>query len=337
MNNAHDTFARPLKSLRMSVTDRCNLRCRYCMPEESYAWLNRQMLLSFEELARLAGLFQKLGVDRLRLTGGEPLLRKDLPILIGQLKAQNMPEVALTTNGLLLARMQQALFEAGLDRVTVSLDAVDRAVFQHMAQRDDLDQVLEGLRSVAGRPGLKIDTVLMAGVNESEILPLLALGQEVGAEVRFIEYMDVGGATRWSPEQVFSQAQILNVVADHYGAVEPVPGRGSAPAQRFRAGGLTFGVIASVTRPFCGACDRARLTADGQLVTCLYSRSGRDLRGLLRGGAGDEEILQALGRVWSLRSDRGAERRAALGRRGPLADVAELQENLHLEMHTRGG
>lgn len=328
-----------MRSLRLSVTDRCNLRCMYCMPEENYLWLRRQMLLSFEELTRVSRLFQGLGVDRVRLTGGEPLLRKDLPLLVGQLKELGLAELALTTNATLLARQQADLFAAGLDRVTVSLDAVDPEVFRAMSGRDDLDTVLEGIRSVAHRPGLKLDSVVVAGANDSQVLPLLRLGQQVGAEVRFIEYMDVGGATRWRAEQVFSQEDILQAVAAEYGSVTPLSGRGSAPAQRFQAGedGPVFGVIASVTHPFCGACDRARLTADGQMLTCLYGRQGRDLRALLRGGQSDEEILQALGGVWQARADRGAEQRRELGQRGPLADVAELQENLHLEMHTRGG
>lgn len=309
------------------------------MPEENYLWLRRQLLLTFEELTRVTRLLQRLGVDRVRLTGGEPLLRKDLHLLVEQLKALDMTEVALTTNGLLLKKQQAALFSAGLDRVTVSLDAVDPEVFRSMSSRDDLSTVLEGLRSVAHRPGLKIDSVIIAGLNDSQVLPLLALGQDIGAEVRFIEYMDVGGATRWRAEKVFSQRQILEVVSQHYGSVEAIQGRGSAPAQRFQAlDGPVFGVIASVSQPFCQACDRLRLTADGQLLNCLYSKHGQDLRMLLREGASDEELLALLGRLWQNREARGAERRQELRQaRGPLADVAELQENVHLEMHTRGG
>lgn len=334
-----DLLHRPLRSLRLSVTDRCNLRCMYCMPEESYLWLRRAMLLTFEEMARLVSLFQKLGVDRVRLTGGEPLLRKDLVVLVRLLKSLGLAEIALTTNGLLLPKYGADLLEAGLDRVTVSLDAVDPRVFQSMAGRDDLPAVLDGLRSVAHRPGLKIDSVIVNGVNEGQVVPLLALGQELGAEVRFIEYMDVGGATRWSRDQVFTQAQILEAVAGAFGEVRALPDRGSAPAQRFQAGcqGPVFGVIASVSQPFCRSCDRARLTADGQLLLCLYARKGRDLRALLRSQADDETIAAELAAIWRGRSDRGAEERGSLGQRGPLADVVELQENVHLEMHTRGG
>ncbi len=308
------------------------------MPEENYQWLRRNLLLTFEELSRLVSIFQEIGVDRIRLTGGEPLLRKDLPTLVRQIKTLGISEIALTTNGVLLASQQRALFEAGLDRITVSLDAVDRSVFQKMSGRDDLDRVLEGLRSIAGRPGLKLDSVVMAGVNDSQILPLLDLGREVGAEVRFIEYMDVGGATAWSKDQVFSQQQILEFVKRATGDVKALPGRGSAPAQRFQmSDGTVFGVIASVTRPFCRSCDRARVTADGQLLTCLYALRGRSLRELLRQGADDEALLDVLRGIWGRRVDRGAEERAALPDRGPLANKEELQENLHLEMHTRGG
>lgn len=309
------------------------------MPEQNYLWLRRQMLLSFEEMTRLVRLFQQLGVRRVRLTGGEPLMRKDLPVLVGQLKSLGLEEVAMTTNGLLLPRLAEPLFAAGLDRITVSLDAVEPEVFGAMTGRDDLEAVLDGLRSVAHRPGLKIDSVILAGRNECQILPLLEMGQQVGAEVRFIEYMDVGGATRWSMDQVVTLAQILARVSQAWSQVIPLPGRGSAPAQRFQAGrdGPVFGVIASVSQPFCRACDRARMTADGQLLTCLYARHGMDLRQLLRGGASDQEILGALTARWSRRADRGAEERAEIRQRGPLADVQELQENLHLEMHTRGG
>lgn len=308
------------------------------MPEQNYTWLKRKMLLSFEELQRLVRLFTHLGVDRVRLTGGEPLLRKDLAHLVGLLRELTLKEIALTTNGVLLAKHRDELFHAGLDRVTVSLDALDPDLFRQMSQRDDLNRVLEGLDSVAGTPGLKLDSVLIKGVNEQELLPLLNYAATVGAEVRFIEYMDVGGATRWTPQDVFTQADILARVREEYGEVTTLPGRGSAPAQRFQLpGGQTFGIIASVTRPFCGACDRVRLTADGQLLTCLYSLRGQDLRRLLRDGSSDEEILTQLSQIWSLRADRGAEKRHELEHRGPLANVDQLQENVHLEMHTRGG
>ena len=308
------------------------------MPEENYRWLKRAKLLSFEELTRLTSIFMGLGVDRVRLTGGEPLLRKDLPLLIKQLKALGLKEIALTTNGVLLEKIQEGLFQAGLDRVTLSLDAVDPEVFRHMSQRDDLERVLEGLRSVSGRPGLKIDTVVIKGTNEEQMIPLLELGATHGAEVRFIEYMDVGGATRWSQEQVLSAQEMLSILSSRLGSVETLPGRGSAPAQRYKLRtGQTFGIIASTTEPFCSDCDRLRVTADGQLLTCLYAQNGSDIRALLRGELDDAEIGKRLSKHWALRQDRGAEQRLEIARRGPLANVEQLQENVHLEMHTRGG
>lgn len=333
-----DRFGRALRSLRLSVTDRCNLRCRYCMPESKYNWLKRNLILSFEELTRLVGLFQQLGVDRLRITGGEPLLRQQLPSLVEQLAALGLKEIALTTNGVLLKKYHRDLFSAGLNRVTVSLDAVDPEIFRGISQRDNLSEVLEGLKAVAHSPGLKIDSVVMKGVNDCQLLPLLRLGREIGAEVRFIEYMDVGGATQWEPEKVLSQDEILGLLEEEYGQVESLEGRGSAPAQRFQLpDGQTFGIIASTTRPFCSDCDRARVTADGQLLTCLYSRTGMDLRKLLRSDLSDQDILERLRTRWSGRSDRGAEQRLQIEKRGPLAKAQELQENVHLEMHTRGG
>jgi cyclic pyranopterin phosphate synthase len=308
------------------------------MPEENYKWLKKKLILSFEELTRLVGLFQRLGVKKLRITGGEPLVRKDLPRLIEQLSTLGLEEIALTTNGVLLSRFQEELFSAGLSRVTVSLDAVDSGLFEKIAQRDDLHRVLEGLHSVSHTPGLKLDSVMVKGLNDNQLVPLIDLASQVGAEVRFIEYMDVGGATNWSGSKVFSQEEMLRVLEEHYGSIESLPGRGSAPAQRFRLpSGQTFGIIASTTKPFCASCDRTRITADGQLLTCLYSKVGRDLRSLLRGDLSDDEIVSRLSRVWALRDDRGAERRLDLEQRGPLANATELQENVHLEMHTRGG
>jgi cyclic pyranopterin phosphate synthase len=308
------------------------------MPEERYKWLRKSLILSFEEITRLVTVFQSLGVTKLRITGGEPLIRRDLPVLIAQLSALSLEDIALTTNGVLLAQHQDALFEAGLKRVTVSLDAVEPELFKKIAQRDDLDKVLEGLHSVAHRPGLKIDSVVMNGVNDHQLVPLLELADTVGAEVRFIEYMDVGGATEWSPKLVCSQTQMLERLESELGRVEALPGRGSAPAQRFKlSSGQTFGIIASTTRPFCRACDRARVTADGQLLTCLYSRVGTDLRSWLRSELTDREIGEKLAALWSVRQDRGAEKRLELEKRGPLVNANELQENVHLEMHTRGG
>ena len=328
-----DTLGRPFKSLRISVTDRCNLRCRYCMPEENYVWLPRKELLTFEELARLARIARALGVEKVRITGGEPLLRKDLHRLVEMLEPLGFAELAMTTNGLLLRQQARNLKEAGLDRVTVSLDSLKPDVFQQISRRDGLDEVLQAIRQCPF-PELKIDTVVLKGVNDQEVPALLDFAKQVQAEIRFIEYMDVGGATQWSRDQVTTAEDILAMV----GPAERLGGRGSAPAQRYRLpGGQVFGIIASVTKPFCRDCDRARLTADGHLLLCLYARTGLDLRTPMREGASDEELARLLGGQWRDRQDRGAELRAGLADRSVFADRGSLIENPRLEMHTRGG
>jgi cyclic pyranopterin phosphate synthase len=335
-----DRFDRPLRSLRISVTDRCNLRCQYCMPEADYAWLPRESILDFEELATLADAFTSLGVDRVRITGGEPLLRRDLPRLIEQLAARPaIRDLALTTNGVLLARHAAALRAAGLHRITVSLDTLRRDRFQALARFDELPAVLAGIDAAARTFGaLKIDTVVMRGRNEDELADILAFGRAVNAEVRFIEYMDVGGATGWSMDAVVSRREILARLSAIYGAIAPVHGRDSAPAERFRlADGSTFGIIASTTEPFCAACDRSRLTADGLWLLCLYARGGLNLRHPLREGATPEELAHLIATVWSMRADRGAEERLQSPAREVLIPVAALKRDAHLEMHTRGG
>ncbi|HVD91979.1 MAG TPA: GTP 3',8-cyclase MoaA [Vicinamibacterales bacterium] len=336
-----DRFDRPLRSLRISVTDRCNLRCQYCMPEADYAWLPRQSILDFEEIAVLVDAFTTLGVDRVRLTGGEPLLRRDLPSLIEMLAGRPaIRDLALTTNGVLLANQAPALRAAGLHRLTVSLDTLDRARFQSLARFDELPAVLAGVEAAvrAGFPSLKIDTVVMRGRNDDELGALLDFGRSMGAEVRFIEYMDVGGATHWSMDRVVSRREILARLSETYGTIAPVSGRDSAPAERFRLpDGTTFGIIASTTEPFCAACDRSRLTADGLWLLCLYARGGLDLRHPLREGATREELSHLISTVWSMRADRGAEERLEAPSRQPLITVAALKRNAHLEMHTRGG
>jgi len=336
-----DTLRRPLGSLRISVTDRCNLRCEYCMPERDYAWLPRRDILDFEEIARLTEVFTGLGVDRVRLTGGEPLLRRDLPRLVRLLAANGaISDLALTTNGVLLADQADALREAGLSRVTVSLDTLVPERFRALARFDELDRVRAGIETAvsAGLAPVKIDSVLIRGVNEDEILALLDYGGRVGAEVRFIEYMDVGGATRWSPEKVVSRAEILERIAAAHGAVDPIAGQGSAPAERFRLpDGRTFGIVASTTAPFCRACDRSRLTADGLWYLCLYAVEGIDLRGPLRAGASDEELRRCIESGWRVRADRGAEERLQARNRSPLLPRHALELDPHLEMHTRGG
>jgi len=336
-----DRFGRPLRSLRVSVTDRCNLRCQYCMPELDYVWLPRESLLTFEETAGVIDAFTDLGVDRVRITGGEPLLRRNLPDLIADLASRAaIRDLALTTNGVLLAQQADALKNAGLHRITVSLDTLDPRRFETLARFDRLDDVLDGIAAAAraGFDSLKIDTVVMRGVNDVELGALIEYGQLVGAEVRFIEYMDVGGATKWSPEDVVSRREILERLAPRFGPIAPIVEESSAPADRFTlADGTTFGIISSTTEPFCATCDRARLTADGVWLMCLYARAGTDLRRPLRAGATREEIKQLVATVWASRADRGAEERLAGPRKETLIPVTALKKDAHLEMHTRGG
>jgi GTP 3',8-cyclase len=334
-----DTLGRPLRNVRVSVTDRCNLRCQYCMPEEEYVWLPRDDILSFEEIAYLVDVFADLGADKVRLTGGEPLLRKDLHRLVALLSSNaRIRDLALTTNGILLAEQGAALRAAGLHRVTVSLDTLNPARFRALTRRDTHDRVLEGITAVAGWPGLKIDTVVIRGVNDDELEDLIEYGRTVSGEVRFIEYMDVGGATTWSSSQVVSRREILEALTRRYGQIEPIVEDTSAPAERFRlSDGTTFGIIASTTSPFCRTCDRSRLTADGVWYLCLYARHGTDLREGLRRGIPREEMKTMILSRWRGRTDRGAEERLAVGERRPLIQIGDLKRDPHLEMHTRGG
>ncbi len=335
-----DTWGRPLRSLRLSITDRCNLRCTYCMPEPEYVWLPRQDLLSFEELSRLVDVFLDLGVDRVRLTGGEPLLRRGLASLVSALAAKpRLADLALTTNGVLLAPLAAPLKAAGLHRLTVSLDTLRPDRFTRLTRSSDHAAVLAGIDAGARAFGsIKIDTVVMRGVNEDELVALLEFGRRVPAEVRFIEYMDVGGATHWTPGAVVPRREMLATLAARYGAIEPIVEQGSAPADRFRLpDGLVFGIISSTTQPFCADCDRCRVTADGQMFTCLYALEGLGLREPLRGGATRAELAALVERRWLARRDRGAEERLALGARGSFVPVTALRDRPHLEMHTKGG
>jgi cyclic pyranopterin phosphate synthase len=336
-----DRLGRPLGNLRLSVTDRCNLRCAYCMPEKDYVWLPRRDILGFEEIGRLADVFGSLGVDRIRLTGGEPLVRQNLPALVRLLAEKPwLRDLAMTSNGVLLEGQAKELRAAGLHRITVSLDTLRPERFRELTRFDELPKVLRGIEAAAraGFDSLKLDTVVIRGVNDDEIVPLIERAKEWGAEIRFIEYMDVGGATHWSRERVVSREGILRAVADTYGAVEPVREASSAPAERFRlADGTTFGVIASTTAPFCRACDRSRLTADGVWYLCLYASAGIDLRKPLRDGASDDQLRTLLTGAWTFRTDRGAEERLGMRERSPLRAVEDLQKDPHLEMHTRGG
>jgi cyclic pyranopterin phosphate synthase len=314
------------------------------MPEEEYVWLPRETLLTFEEVAVLVGVFTDLGVDKVRLTGGEPLLRKDLPTLV-RLLAQNprLQDLAMTTNGVLLADQAPALYEAGLHRLTVSLDTLKPDRFQALTRRDSHAKVLHGIQTAiqAGFHGVKLDTVVMRGYNEDELVDLIEYGKRLEAEVRFIEYMDVGGATHWSMQKVFARAAMLEVLRRHYGRIEPVMERGSAPAERFcLSDGTCFGIIASTTAPFCSACDRSRLTADGLWLLCLYATEGTNLRQPLRAGASPTALKSLIVSGWQARRDRGAEVRQGLeqlGGRSTLIQLDRLRTDPHLEMHTRGG
>ena len=339
-----DSWERPLKALRVSVTDRCNLRCQYCMPEENYVWLPRETLLTFEEIVTLTRHFSDLGVDKVRITGGEPLLRKNLPTLISLLRQNTrITDVALTTNGVLLEEQAQALCDAGLHRVTVSLDTMRPDRFKALTKRDSIEQVFAGIETVRrlGLKGLKIDTVAIRGYNDDELVDLIEFGKQVTAEVRFIEYMDVGGATDWSFDKVFSRDAILETLTQRYGMVEPIKEESSAPAQRFRLpDGTTFGIIASTTVPFCATCDRSRLTADGMWYLCLYAKTGIDLRQPLRSSVSYQELQSRIRAGWESRMDRGAEERKELERmnsRGRFIEIDRLRQDPHLEMHARGG
>jgi GTP 3',8-cyclase len=338
-----DSFGRALKNLRLSVTDRCNLRCAYCMPEEEYGWLPGAQILSFEELSSLVDRFIAVGVRRVRLTGGEPLLRRDLPTLVSMLAQKPLEDLAITTNGVRLAELAKPLAESGLKRVTVSLDTLKPDRFLALTRRDAHADVLRGIEAArtAGFAGpLKLDMVVLRGTNDDELLPLLAFARDAGAELRFIEYMDVGGATRWRRDDVVSRSEILANLAEALGPISTVARPSpEAPAELFSTpSGQRFGIIASTTAPFCGACDRARVTADGHWFTCLYAKAGVDLKGPLRAGATPAQLEALITGRWARRDDRGAEDRLALhAGRAALASANELRAQPHLEMHTRGG
>jgi cyclic pyranopterin phosphate synthase len=314
-----DTLARPLRDLRISVTDRCQFRCTYCMPREvfgrDFVFMPREQLLSFEELARLARIFTGLGVRKLRLTGGEPLLRRDLDKLVAMLAAiDGVQDIALTTNGALLARNAAALAAAGLRRVTVSLDSLDDAVFMALNDaRFPVARVLEaiGAAAAAGLAPVKVNMVVKRGVNERSILPMAAHFRHSGHVLRFIEYMDVGTTNGWRLDDVVPAAEIMALISGQW-PLEPIapgyPGE-VATRYRYRDGGGEVGVIASVTQPFCRGCTRARLSADGKFYTCLFAGTGHDLRGPLRVGASDQALHELISSIWARRADRYSELR----------------------------
>jgi cyclic pyranopterin phosphate synthase len=312
-----DTLARPLRDLRISVTDRCNFRCVYCMPKEvfgrDYRFLPRHELLTFEEIERASRVFVQLGVHKVRLTGGEPLLRRDLEVLVGQLAGLGDLDLTLTTNGALLTQKAEALADAGLTRVTVSLDSLDDEVFRAMNDVDfPVARVLAGIDAAAeaGLP-VKVNVVVKRDLNESSVVDIARRFRGTGHAVRFIEYMDVGATNGWRMDDVVPAAEIVAAIGAQFPLepVEPAYRGEVAQRYRYRDGAGEVGVIASVTQPFCGDCTRARLSADGKLYTCLFAVRGHDLRAVLRSGAGDDELEDAIRAVWERRTDRYSELR----------------------------
>ncbi len=307
-----DPFGRTIRDLRISVTDRCNFRCTYCMPEEGMQWLDRGGIMSFEEIERLAGIFvQRFDVDGIRLTGGEPTVRAHLPKLVAKLDALRLPsgqrpELSITTNGATFRLLADELRAAGLDRVNVSLDTLQRERFQQMTRRDELVRVLDGIEAAkeAGFSPVKINAVVQRGVNDDEILDLARYGREHEVEVRFIEFMPLDASGHWMSNDVVTQDEIVAAIDAVY-PLERMPARGAAPADRFRYldGAGMIGVIPTVSKPFCGDCDRVRLTADGQFRTCLFATDEFDLLRSMRDGATDDEVAaqiqRAVGTKWA--------------------------------------
>jgi cyclic pyranopterin phosphate synthase len=343
-----DALGRPLRDLRISVTDRCNFRCSYCMPREifdkDYAYLPQNSLLSFEEITRLARLFIAHGVEKIRLTGGEPLLRKNIEVLVGMLAGLKTAsgrdlDLTLTTNGSLLATKAQALKDAGLKRVTVSLDGLDDAVFRRMNDADfPVADVLHGIEVAqqVGLAPLKVNMVVKRGTNDQEILPMARHFRGTSTVLRFIEFMDVGQTNRWRMDEVLSSAQVIERISAHF-PLEPM--HASAPgetAQRWRYadGSGEIGVISSVTQAFCGDCNRARLSTEGKLFLCLFAAHGHDLRALLRGSYDDRQINGALAQIWQQRGDRYSQLRAA---EKTDAAAAQAPSGPRVEMSYIGG
>jgi len=333
-----DLYNRPVRDLRISVTDRCNFRCTYCMPFDEYEWIDKSEILTFEEIARLARLFVQLGVEKIRLTGGEPLVRRNIEALVAELSELNgLKDLCLTTNGSLLAEKAAALKAAGLRRINLSLDTLDPDKFRAMTKRGDLEAVLKGLFAVkaCGLSPIKINAVVERGVNDDDILKLVEFCREHGFAMRFIEYMDVGNANGWTSEKLVSKKEIFEKINARFPLREVGRENGSAPAvdYEFIDGKGEVGIVASVTKPFCSSCNRARLTADGKLVTCLFSSVGHDLKGPLRRGSTDAEILDFIGSVWTKRSDRySAERLEAM-----RSSTYDPKVHKKIEMITLGG
>ncbi|RFU46703.1 GTP 3',8-cyclase MoaA [Paraburkholderia sp. DHOC27] len=340
-----DAFARPLRDLRISVTDRCNFRCVYCMPravfDKDYAFLPHSALLSFEEITRLASLFVAHGVEKIRLTGGEPLLRKNIEFLIDHLARLKTPEgrpldLTLTTNGSLLARKARSLKDAGLTRVTVSLDALDDTLFRRMNDADfAVDDVLEGIAAAhaVGLAPVKVNMVVKRGTNDMEIVPMARHFKGTGTVLRFIEYMDVGTSNGWNMAEVLPSAEVIARIDEHFPLVPLEAHSASETAQRwgYADGSGEIGVISSVTRAFCTSCTRARLSTEGKLYLCLFASAGHDLRTLLRNGADDAAIASALAHIWQARTDRYSQLR------GSGADASQAAHEPRVEMSYIGG
>jgi len=328
-----DTLGRPVRDLRISVTDRCNFRCVYCMPKEvfgrDYRFLERRELLTFEEIDRLARAFARLGVEKIRITGGEPLVRRDVERLVAMLARIDDLDLTMTTNGALLAQKAEALHEAGLRRVSVSLDSLDETVFRAMNDVDfPVARVLEGIdaAAAAGLAPVKVNMVVKRGLNEHSVLPMARHFRESGHILRFIEYMDVGHTNGWRMNEVVPAEEIVAAI-DAELPLEPVePNYAGEVARRwcYRDGSGEIGVISSVTQPFCGGCTRARLSAEGRLFTCLFAVRGHDLRAVVRGGATDEELDEAIARVWRARSDRYSELRTAETAARPKVEMSYI-------------
>ena len=330
----NDRLGRPLRDLRVSVTDRCNFRCRYCMPREAfgpdYAFRERAELLTYEEIARLVRIFTSLGVRKVRLTGGEPLLRRGLHRLVALLAdIEAIDDVALTTNGSLLTAQAQSLADAGLQRVTVSLDTLDAEGFRRVSDTAvPVEQVLAGIDAArrAGLSPIKINAVVQRGRNDDGILDLVRFGRQHGYVVRFIEYMDVGTTNGWQSDNVVSADEMLDRIAALY-PLEAVPAEIDgevATRYRFADGGGEIGIVPSVTKPFCQTCTRARLSASGELFTCLFAARGRSLRDALRGGSSDEELAATISAIWGGRSDRYSELRGALPEGLPRVEMSAI-------------
>lgn len=327
-----DSLGRPLRDLRLSVTDRCNFRCTYCMPKEvfgrDHAFLPKSEILTFEELTRAARLFAGLGVNKLRLTGGEPLLRRDLPTLISMLsQIEGIDDLTLTTNGSALASLARPLREAGLNRITVSLDSLNDDVFRSMNDVSfPVERVLEGINAAraAGFDQIKVNMVVKRGVNEAEIVPMLHHFAGTGTIVRFIEYMDVGTTNGWRLDDVVPASEMLALINKDF-TIHPVAqDLTGLVARRYQHAQGEFGIIASVTQPFCGGCTRARVAADGQFYTCLFAAHGHDLRALLRGGLSDEAVTHALKALWTTRGDRYSELRTAATAPSRKAEMSKI-------------